>query len=109
MTVKCSHCEVTLVAECVSSHEEKCLEKPIRCPTCSTVVTLRKWSDHECEAARDKGIALSLLFHAHYFYFLLAIFHFKMNNVFRNNKLFHGEKKETISFFIYIVKEYDCH
>lgn len=59
-TIKCSHCEKALFAECISSHEEKCLEKLIQCLTCSELVRLRKWFVHECQAATPKGIIIHL-------------------------------------------------
>lgn len=62
VTAKCSYCKEDFIAECLSSHEQKCLDKPIRCPTCNDVVALRDWFGHECQTMGIKSISFIFIY-----------------------------------------------
>lgn len=61
---QCSYCKEKLNSESVSSHEKKCVSKPIKCPECCDVIPLLKWYEHECQMKKSKGTQL---------YFLLTV------------------------------------
>ena len=52
---ECSYCNDSFEAENISSHEKICLDKPIKCPKCSSVILLQNSYDHECHTSEAKG------------------------------------------------------
>lgn len=54
-TVECSYCRKILKAENIAVHEMKCINKPMKCPKCSTDMLLKQWYYHECQKAEGKG------------------------------------------------------
>lgn len=56
-TKKCSYCKSSLdTDEELSSHQQKCTDKPIKCPECSDVIALKNWYDHKCQMKGAEGI-----------------------------------------------------
>lgn len=65
-TEKSSYCKSTLDShDDFSSHQQKCMEKPIKCPDCSHVVVLKDWYHHKCQNTGAKGISHANLCPAH--------------------------------------------
>lgn len=95
VTAKCSHCKRTLDADYVPSHEQKCLDKSMRCPTCGHVVPLGKWFDHECNTERVKGMPYSYINIYSHTIFLIHSFKFFME---KKNVEFLKIKNVIVSF-----------
>ena len=52
---KCSHCKKNVDTKCISVHEKRCRDRPIKCPECSQIFAFQKWFDHECQVVDAKG------------------------------------------------------
>lgn len=54
---ECCHCKEAFDAEILSSHQKKCMHRPVKCPDCLEIVLLQKWlEEHECQNERTEGI-----------------------------------------------------
>lgn len=56
-SVVCRHCLHDFDSGSLSSHQKRCMRRPVKCPDCLEVTELQKWLDeHQCQKKRTEGI-----------------------------------------------------